>query len=115
MDGRQLRPLPIQHVPQPAGRCNDTDPMWVDGKIYFRSDRDGEFNLYSYDPASKKVTRLTNHSDFPIVNASAGGGKIVYEQAGYVHLFDPKTAGNSRVKVGVSASTMPLGTLRNMF
>jgi len=51
-------------VPQPAGRCNDTDPMWVDGKIYFRSDRDGEFNLYSYDPATKKLTRQTKHTDF---------------------------------------------------
>ena len=24
-----------EHVPQPAGRCNDTDPMWLDGKVYF--------------------------------------------------------------------------------
>jgi tricorn protease len=92
-----------EHVPQPAGRCNDTDPMWLDGKIYFRSDRDGEFNLHSYDPATKKIARLTNHSDFPIVNAAAGGGKIIYEQAGYLHLFDPKTASDNRLKVGVAA------------
>ena len=37
--------------------------------VYFLSDRDGEFNLYSYDPASKKVAQLTNHSDFPVINA----------------------------------------------
>ena len=80
-----------EHVPQPAGRCNDTDPMWLDGKVYFRSDRDGEFNIYSYDPATKKIAKLTNHSDFPVVNATAGGGKIIYEQAGYLHLLDPKT------------------------
>ena len=33
--------------------------------------------------------RLTSHADFPVVNASAGGGRIAYEQAGYVHLLDP--------------------------
>jgi tricorn protease len=93
----------IEHVPQPAGRCNDTDPMWLEGKVYFRSDRDGEFNLYSFAPSSKKIAKLTNHSDFPIVNASAGAGKIAYEQAGYLHLFDPKNASDSRLKVGVAA------------
>ena len=92
-----------EHVPQPAGRCNDTDPMWLDGRIYFRSDRDGEFNIYSYDPGSKKITRLTNHTDFPVVNASAGGGKVIYEQAGYIHLLDPKTASDNRLKIGVAA------------
>src|SRR5258706_3344900 len=89
-------------VPQPAGRCNDTDPMWVDGKVYFRSDRDGDFNLYSFDPAAKKVTKLTNHKDFPIVNATGGAGKVIYEQAGYLHLFDVKSGSEARLKVGVA-------------
>lgn len=92
-----------EHVPQPPDRCNDTDPMWLDGRIYFRSDRDGEFNIYSYDPATKKVERLTRHADFPIVNATAGGGKIIYEQAGYLNLLDPKSLSDNRLKVGVAA------------
>src|SRR6266540_3221781 len=66
-----------ESIPQPAGRCNDTDPMWVDGKVYFRSDRDGEFNVYSFDPATRKVARLTQHGDFAVLNASAGAGKII--------------------------------------
>src|SRR5207302_9435844 len=54
-------------------------------------------------PPTKKVARITNHTDFPIVNATAGGGKIIYEQAGYLHLLDPKTGTSNRVKVGVAA------------
>ncbi|HKS24753.1 MAG TPA: PDZ domain-containing protein [Thermoanaerobaculia bacterium] len=92
-----------ESIPQPAGRCNDTDPMWVGDKVYFRSDRDGEFNVYSFDPATKKIARLTKHADFPVVNASAGAGKIVYEQAGYLHLLDPKSGSDARLKVGVAA------------
>jgi tricorn protease len=92
-----------ESIPQPAGRCNDTDPLWVDGKVYFRSDRDGEFNVYSFDPATKKIARLTQHGDFPVLNASAGAGKIIYEQAGYLHLLDPKSGSDKRLKVGVAA------------
>ncbi len=79
----------VQEVPQPAGRSNDTDPMWIGGTVYFRSDRNGEFNLFAFDPASEQVSQLTQYADYPVLNASAGGGKIAYEQAGYLHLFDP--------------------------
>jgi tricorn protease len=93
----------VETVPQPAGRCNDTDPMWVGDRLFFRSDRDGEFNLYAFDRATKAVTRVTSHADFPVVNASAGGGRIAYEQAGYVHLLDPATGAATRLKLGVAA------------
>lgn len=79
----------VEKVAQPAGRANDADPMWLGDTLYFRSDRDGEFNLYSYDRRSKQVKQLTRHIDFPVLNAAAGGGHIVYEQAGYLHLYDP--------------------------
>ncbi len=92
----------VEQVPQPAGRCNDTDPMWVGERLFFRSDRDGEFNLYAYDRSTKAVKRLTTHADFPVVNASAGGGRIAYEQAGYVHLLDAGTGATNRLKLGVS-------------
>jgi tricorn protease len=93
----------VEQVPQPAGRCNDTDPMWVGGRLFFRSDRDGEFNLYAFDRATKAVARLTSHADFPVVNASAGGGHIAYEQSGYVHLLDPATGASTRLRLGVAA------------
>jgi tricorn protease len=93
----------LEKVPQPATRSNDTDPMWLENVVYFRSDRNGEFNIFSYDPKSKAVKQLTRFDDFPILNASAGGGKIIFEQAGYLHLFDPATSRATRLKIGVTA------------
>ncbi|MCA1582599.1 MAG: PDZ domain-containing protein [Acidobacteria bacterium] len=93
----------IEKVPQPAGRSNDAAPMWLGDTVYFLSDRDGEFNLYSWDSRSKAVTRLTTHADFPVLNASAGAGAVVYEQAGYVHVFDPKTRASTRVAIGAAS------------
>ncbi|HEX9981712.1 MAG TPA: PDZ domain-containing protein [Thermoanaerobaculia bacterium] len=98
----------VEQIPQPKGRSNDTDPMWIGDKVYFRSDRDGEFNLYSFDPASKAIVRLTSFNDFPVMAATDGNGKIIFEQAGYLHLFDPATRKTSRLKVGVAADLAEL-------
>jgi tricorn protease len=93
----------VEQIPQPATRSNDTDPMWIGDKVYFRSDRSGEFNLYSYDPKSKQIEQLTKYSDWPVMKASAGGGRIIYERSGYLSIFDPTTRKDARLKIGVSA------------
>jgi tricorn protease len=108
----KLSDLSLEKVPQPEGRANDPGPMWIGDKVYFRSDRNGEFNLFSYDPKTKEVKQLTNHTDYPILNAAAGGGKIIYEQAAHLHIFDPQTTKSTRLKIGVSAD---LGELRERF
>jgi tricorn protease len=97
-----------EKIPQPEGRCNDVDPMWIGDTIYFRSDRNGEFNLFSFDLKSKAVKQLTNHSDFPVMAARAGAGKIIYEQAGYLHIFDPVKGQAWKLTVGVSADLVEL-------
>jgi tricorn protease len=77
--------------------------MWIGDSIYFRSDRNGEFNLFAYDLKSKSFRQLTHHEDFPVVNASAGAGQIIYEQAGYLHIFDPAKGTSSHVSVSVTS------------
>ena len=84
--------------------------MWLGDTVYFRSDRNGEFNLFSFDPRSSEITQLTGHDDFPILNASAGGGRIVYEQAGYLHLYDPGTSSTSKLTIGVAADLTEVRT-----
>jgi tricorn protease len=93
----------MEKVPQPASHSNDVDEMWIGDEIFFRSDRDGEFNIYGYDLKTKKIRQLTHHTDFPVLNASAGGGKIVYEQAGWLHLLDPATGQSHKLTIGVAA------------
>lgn len=96
----------VEKVPQPEGRSNDVDAQWIGGTVYFRSDRDGEFNLYSYDPRTKQIRALTKHADFPVLNMNAhsGSGKIIYEQAGYLHLLDPAADTPARrLAIGVPA------------
>ncbi len=101
----------VDQIPQPSSRANDVDPMWIGDTVYFRSDRDGEFNLYAFDTRSKSITALTHYTDFPVLTAGATAGSaatkeapaIVYEQAGYLHLLDLNTKQDTRLKIGVAA------------
>jgi tricorn protease len=67
---------------------NDHDPMWVGNTIYFISDRDRVSNLYAYRTDTKVLRKLTNFTDFDVMNATAGADAVVFEQAGFIHLYD---------------------------
>ena len=90
-------------IEQPAERANDDEPFWLGGDVYLRSDRAGEFNLFRFNPETRALEQLTEHDDFPVLGASAGGGRIVYEQAGYLHLFDAESGQSTRLQIGVAA------------
>jgi tricorn protease len=93
----------IEKIPQPEGRANDTDPMWMGETVYFRSDRNGEFNLFAYETKTRRVRQLTTHADFPVLSASSGGGRIAYEQAGVLHVFEPQSGQSRRLQIGVTS------------
>src|SRR5258708_3879559 len=73
----------IEEIPQPAGRCNDTDPYWTDSEtVLFRSDRNGEFNVFLYHTPRKQVQQVTKFDDFPVLAVNVGGGRLIFEQGG---------------------------------
>jgi tricorn protease len=98
-----LKDLAVETIPQPAGSCNDIGPRWMEGTIYFRSDRNGEYNLFAFDTKTKTVRQLTAFDDFPVLSLDAGGGNLVFEQAGYLHRFDLATGRSQRLRIGVAA------------
>jgi len=90
-------------IPQPAGRANDTDPMWIGDTVYFRSDRAGEFNVFAFNTKTKQVRQVTKHDDFPVLNAASGAGKIVYEQAGVLHILEPGSGQSRALSISVAS------------
>lgn len=95
----------VVKIPQPQEGCNDSNPRWMGGLIYFRSDRNGEFNLFSYDVQSKEVKQLTSYSDFPVLNLSAAQGNIAFEQAGYLHLMNVSGT-PKKLTIGIGADLL---------
>lgn len=90
-------------VPQPKDRCNDTDPQWLDkNTVAFLSDRNGEFNIFTFDVNTKQVTQITQHSDFPVLDIAVGGGNLVYDQVGNLQ----------HMKIGEGGKLSPQGKLK---
>jgi tricorn protease len=90
-------------TPVPRENSNDRDPMWIGHTIYFLSDRDGPFTLFSYEPGSRTVKRLLPSGGFGIVAASANGSDIVYSTFDAIHVYDTATGADRAVNVSISA------------
>jgi tricorn protease len=93
----------VIRIPQPAGGCNDVNPVWLGNTVYFRSDRNGEFNLFAFNTATQQVSSLTDFKDFPVLFASGQNEKIVFEQAGYLHVYNLTANNATRLKIGIAA------------
>ena len=90
------------------GPHNDKNPLWVQDKIYFLSDRSGIFNLYGYDTTSKRTKQLTTYMDQGVRVASVMNDTAVYVQAGRIHLLDLSTSTERVVSVSVTPDTTEL-------
>ena len=78
------------------------DAMWLGDKIYFNSDKDGKFNLYSYDVASGKTSAATNFKDWEVRWASSDEkNQIVYERNGELEILDTKSNKPTKLNINV--------------
>lgn len=87
----------------PRDGSSDRNPMWVGTEVYFLSDRNGPFTLFSYDTETGKVRQVVENHGFDIDAASAGPDAIVYSQMGSLHLVDLATGVGHQVPVRVAA------------
>lgn len=105
--GGQNRPIWILDLASheletpPWTDSRDVDPVWVGDKVYFLSDRDWLMNVWSYDTRTKQLAQVTRFTDYDIKTMNAGGGAIVFEQGGRIHLLDPATGRHQPVNITV--------------
>lgn len=67
------------------------DPTWLNGVVYYLSERDYTSNIWSFDPKTKTEKQITFHKKFDVKSLDANGDQIVYEQGGYLHLLNVET------------------------
>ena len=77
-------------------------PMWVGDKIYFASDRDRTMNLFVYDLKTKETKKLTDFKEFDIKFPSLGDNAIVFENGGFIYVFDLATQKYAKVTVTIA-------------
>jgi tricorn protease len=96
----------VTEIPKPKGGSNDSKPVWKGNKVYFKSDRDGEFNIYSYDPLNKMVKKLTSFKDFPVSSLEGTDENIIFSQGGYIHVFNTVSNNITKLKIGIAADLL---------
>jgi len=76
----------------PGERVTDFNVFWLDGRVYFLSDRDAaDFNLFRFDPAGGRIEKLTDETDWDIRAAAGFGDSVVYEAGGRIKRLDLET------------------------
>jgi tricorn protease len=93
----------------------DHQPMWVDGRIYFVSDRDFTLNLFSMDTDGGDVRKITEFDDFDVLWPSSDRRRVVFENGGYLWLHDPAAGETRRIPIEVRGDRpQTLPTFRNV-
>ncbi|MFZ6815640.1 S41 family peptidase [Undibacterium sp. Rencai35W] len=72
----------------PEEKSNNKRPMWWKGQLYFVSDRQGAYNIWTANADGKNSQALSKHVDWDVRNAALGDGKIVYQLGADLHILD---------------------------
>lgn len=98
----------VVEIPKPATGSNDTNPQWIGNTVYFRSDRNGEFNIYSYDMNSKKITQHTDYKKFPVLGITSDYKDLIYEQNGYLHIYNSAQENNTKLTIAIATDLLEM-------
>lgn len=95
-----MKTLALKQTPQTDNERH-TDPVWLNNIVYLLSERDYANNVWSYNPASSELKQQTFHADFDVKSLDAGGGQVVYEQGGYLHILNPASGQSKKLVINV--------------
>jgi tricorn protease len=97
-----LKTKALQTTTQPT-KERHLDPVWLDGNVYFLSERDYTSNIWSYNPDTKEEKQITFHKKFDVKSLDADADQIVYEHGGYLNLLNPKDGATRVIPITVNA------------
>jgi tricorn protease len=86
----------------PRENSNDFNPIWIDHRVFFLSDRNGPMSLFAYDTNTKAASEVLKSDGLDFKYASAGPGAIVIEQFGAIWLYDLNSGKAHKVDIRIS-------------
>ncbi|MCJ7581113.1 MAG: PDZ domain-containing protein [Candidatus Aminicenantes bacterium] len=107
--GGQAQPISVvsssdlQRITPPWEGERQMNPSWLDGVVYYISERDFAANVWSWNPTTKEEKQRTFHTDFDVKSLGTGGGVVIYEQGGYLHELNPNTGKILQLEITVAA------------
>lgn len=87
--------------------AQDIFPMWHGDNIYFISDRDRIMNLFVFNTISKEIKKVTNFNTYDIKFPSLGKDEIIFENGGFIYVFDIKTQKSEKINIQIADDFLP--------
>jgi tricorn protease len=78
-------------------------PMCVQGRVYFLSDKDGAVNLWSMNASGKDQKQHTKHKDWDIRGAAYSPGKIVYQLGADLYSHDLANGTDRKISLALAS------------
>jgi len=83
-------------------KAQDIFPMWFGDEVYFCSDRDRTMNLFCFNLKTNQTRKVTNYTEYDIKFPSAGDNRIIYENGGFIYVFDIKTQVSTKISIQIA-------------
>jgi tricorn protease len=83
----------------PHVNASDAWPCWVGDDLYFASDRDNHMNVWKLAKGKDAVEQVTTFTDFDVRNMGSDGTRLVFEQAGALHVIDSPGSAPRRLQI----------------
>ena len=78
-------------------------PLWYNSRIYFLTDRDGMMNVWSMNEDGGDLKQHTEHTDFDVRHANLHDGKIVYQKAADLWLYNIDTDQSTQLEIRLAS------------
>lgn len=86
--------------------AQDIFPMWIGDVIFFLSDRDRTMNIFAYNTKTKKISKVTDFTDYDVKFPSAFGNTIVFENGGYIYKMDADSRRPEKINISLSSDNI---------
>lgn len=78
-------------------------PMYWDGRVYLVTDRDDVMNLWSIDAHGGDWEQHTHHQDFDVRAPKLDAGRIIYQRAADLWLYDIESDNTRRLPIRLAS------------
>ena len=79
------------------------NPMWVERRVYFITDRDGIMNLWSMTDSGSDLQQHTKHEDFDVRYANYSNGNIVYQRGADIWHYNIASGTTKKVDIRLAS------------
>ncbi len=85
-----LTTLPgLDSVQVPHVEAADFSPVFLGGKVYFLSNRNGPASVFSYDPASRQVAEVWRNTGPELRTLATDGRVLIFDRLGELFTLEP--------------------------